>query len=749
MLCVKCRQALRLPGQNSDTAGYTPVAKYNFLYTESHTFEPHDSHDGTCDFYVFLLGVMRSIDVTAMVRDQIGLEEQVRRLQPPFVMWVDFWFRDNFSDRDIEQELDGPFDECLLMGSLYFPLGPSMSCLLPQVLDDKFPDAKRGASCPDLQGRQWRGGYICFPLTNPPGMDSPGPLHLPAPVATHALDPEQVSLMKAHLVKCETSCDHSLESPVSTFLPERLVDVRGTEPKVIQSSVLSYHPPPIGIDCRYLTLSYCWGDGTQLKLTKASALDLHTGFSLDDASGTQRDTIALARALGIPFVWIDALCIEQGDVDDWTRESSMMHKIYGHSYVTVCSLTSASCREGYLVREWPQVVVESEGGSYMIQAWMCSPNLPDGTRLAEQCRVTSRWGRRAWTFQEEALSPRRIYFTRLGMQFSCDNLNDVCKSTYASITSSLAGLALDDKDQSGALMMPSNLREACEAWYSEVVPSYSRRQVTNSADWLPALSGLAQRFAATLHSNPTQPKELEYVAGLWRSDLVSGLFWSWLRPPVHSLGLLLDSLDNHLANTSTYVCPSWSWVGRGHIYGVWAGGGTGFIGRGPRPGLLNSMAGAWTVRPAYEKLNVQVQPKSADLYGQIADASLHLTTSVFHLLQCEHPSLLHEDGRRYLSHGPKALVNPIHRFHLSEHAQCSIIFDWAVQTSEEDLGQLLLVLIGTLTATSPSSYQRGEAFGLVVHPSRTAEGKYVRVGTFGYVTPTFFDTCDSRAIEIV
>lgn len=66
-----------------------------------------------------------------MVRDQIGLEEQVRRMQPPFVMYVDFWFRDNFSDRDSEGEMDEQFDECLLMGSLYFPLEPGMSRRAP------------------------------------------------------------------------------------------------------------------------------------------------------------------------------------------------------------------------------------------------------------------------------------------------------------------------------------------------------------------------------------------------------------------------------------------------------------------------------------------------------------------------------------------------------------------------------------------------------------------------------------------
>lgn len=149
-----------------------------------------------------------------------------------------------------------------------------------------------------------------------------------------------------------------------------------------------------------------------------------------------------------------------------------------------------------------------------------------------------------------------------------------------------------------------------------------------------------------------------------------------------------------------------------------------------------------------------MQPKTADPYGQIASASLYLTTRVYSLHGCIHSSFLHADGRRYVSHGPKSLVNPIHRFQLSDTAQCSVIFDWAVQTAEEDLGLLLLVLIGTVSTAAAmtgvsSSYRRGEAFGLVVHPSQHAEGKYLRVGSFGYVTPTFFDQCPCRTLEIL
>lgn len=133
-ICANCRHALRLPAYNQRGSGdYTPVGQFDFLYTISHTFEPHESHDGACAFYVFLLQTMRATDVTAMVRDQIGLEEQVRRMQPPFVMHAEFWFRDDFADRDGDRQMEEQFDECLLIGSLYFPLKPGMSRRCPQL----------------------------------------------------------------------------------------------------------------------------------------------------------------------------------------------------------------------------------------------------------------------------------------------------------------------------------------------------------------------------------------------------------------------------------------------------------------------------------------------------------------------------------------------------------------------------------------------------------------------------------------
>lgn len=338
--------------------------------------------------------------------------------------------------------------------------------------------------------------------------------------------------------------------------------MRGPNPKVIETATLASNSSTntsSESDVRYLTLSYCWGGGSQLKLTRDSAaiLQSESGFNISDASETQRDTFALARALGIPFVWIDALCILQGDKDQWTRESSLMHKIYGHSYVFICSLTSSSCNEGYLARDWQQLAITAEpnGCSYLLKSWMCSPTVPDGRKLAQQGRVTSQWGRRAWTFQEQALSTRQIFFTRLGVQVSCDRL-ETCESNPASMIAEPSPTFLDPNAQHD-----SNILSPWQTWYSDIIPSYSRRQVTDPSDWLPALSGLAQRFAATRNLGSIKPEE-EYVAGLWRSDLMYGLFWSWIRPPVRSLQLLLKVLNPEKSSSEldsdSYICPSWS-----------------------------------------------------------------------------------------------------------------------------------------------------------------------------------------------
>ena len=78
-----------------------------------------------------------------------------------------------------------------------------------------------------------------------------------------------------------------------------------------------------------------------------------------------------------------------------------------------------------------------------------------------------------------------------------------------------------------------------ERW-CRIVQDYSRLNLTNTKDKLPALSGIAKQIGAA-HDDT-------YLAGLWLGQLAQGL--SWYRRGPHSEPLKEERR-----------APSWSWVG--------------------------------------------------------------------------------------------------------------------------------------------------------------------------------------------
>ena len=73
---------------------------------------------------------------------------------------------------------------------------------------------------------------------------------------------------------------------------------------------------------------------------------LRNGIPLDKFDPTIRDAVLVTRALGITYIWIDALCIIQDhNAEDWNEQASKMNEIYGGS-------TVSCCRQLKLCHEW-------------------------------------------------------------------------------------------------------------------------------------------------------------------------------------------------------------------------------------------------------------------------------------------------------------------------------------------------------------------------------------------------------------
>ncbi|KAM5349787.1 hypothetical protein ACJ41O_006292 [Fusarium nematophilum] len=70
------------------------------------------------------------------------------------------------------------------------------------------------------------------------------------------------------------------------------------------------------------------------------------------------------------------------------------------------------------------------------------------------------------------------------------------------------------------------------------------------------MSGIAQIFQATTGD--------QYVAGLWRDDLVRGFMWRHM----HELGPLYRDLQAAITALNLreqYIAPSWSWIGHRYL----------------------------------------------------------------------------------------------------------------------------------------------------------------------------------------
>lgn len=144
----------------------------------------------------------------------------------------------------------------------------------------------------------------------------------------------------------------------------------------------------------------------------------------------------------------------------------------------------------------------------------------------------------------------------------------------------------------------SQQHETLGDWY-QMVDNYTTSALTYSQDVFPALSGIAKVFAAKLQD--------EYVAGMWKTTLVSQLLW-----------YSRENSNPIRATVTPWRAPSWSWASRS-----WPS--MEYI-----PGWASTAA--FAMLPVAEELaevkNVICETCGDDSTGQLASAHLTLRTKV-------------------------------------------------------------------------------------------------------------------------
>jgi hypothetical protein len=410
---------------------------------------------------------------------------------------------------------------------------------------------------------------------------------------------------REHHTACRSAYDSSLRPP--TRLLDVGIDINTGTDILKQGDVRLVQ----GASCEgpYAALSYCWGPDRDLILTHESESRLRAGIAATDFPGTLRDAVIVTRRVGVRYLWIDALCIFQ-DQDrpeskaDWAREAGRMRDVYRGAVVTIESASASRGNEGFL---------ESRATSrpYCALQWGSQADLLVYLRPMSDITDSQLLGTtvytRGWTLQERLLAPRTLSFGLQQCSFECANgfKDEAGRSTalprasepYLSkqsmlqlrrdrgwfavawrVVSRALGLpavvslgTLWDKypigwSSHGVLDVPGGYWATYFDYWRGVVSQFSQRQLTNSADRLPALSGLADEVQRATGS--------VYVAGMWEDELITCLAWTcqYIYNQDGAYGDYAGGIaPGNFATTwgkswpdnirpANYVAPSWSWA---------------------------------------------------------------------------------------------------------------------------------------------------------------------------------------------
>ncbi|MCJ1435800.1 hypothetical protein MMC27_005175 [Xylographa pallens] len=348
--------------------------------------------------------------------------------------------------------------------------------------------------------------------------------------------------------------EHRLCAPKSRTMPTRVIDLG----KIRSLDNILLHKPPREQKDAFIAVSHQWGEAKtrkqfDLRATKKSELPpfFHWPRVFQDA-------FLVAKALGIRYIWIDNVCIDQEDRDDWNRESGKMAEYYGNAALVIAASKANNWTEGCFNQRNPLVVrpcriTFSRFNPAACSApcvWVMNQDLHDNGIKKHPLHG------RAWVLQEELL-PRRLI--RYGLsQISWECLEQEVDEQWPKFGRSVGrGRCENPENHRKAVHFPVSSpytrNKGYDAWYA-LIEELTKRNMTLQKDTLPAISGLANKMASTVSKTDV------YLAGLWGGDLATGLLWA----SGSDWGKLKLSSEQDNFDRKDFTSPSWSWVAESH-----------------------------------------------------------------------------------------------------------------------------------------------------------------------------------------
>lgn len=399
----------------------------------------------------------------------------------------------------------------------------------------------------------------------------------------------------------------------------------------------------------------------------------------------------VTRQLGVFYLWIDSLCIIQDSDDDWQAESSLMSDVYSGSWCNIAATRAEDSDSGlYAERDSDDIrgcIVEIPASKNVLKVELDLYGSVEWENTVSKSPLM----RRGWVLQEATLAPRTLHFgyDRLFWQCQSQKASEHCplelqvhRMRYST------NVPPEDEDDDKHFHGPSG--------WANIVHKYTRCDLSFPAkDKLVAISGIAKKYG---------PDD-EYLAGLWRQDLLLQLTWRAFTGKGRKSGSTERPIE--------YQAPSWSWASiNREIKYSW------------RASTLTR------IQEVAKVISANVELISHDKFGQVADGKIRMQGS---LAKIEYDGAWATDGPPINWDGYF-----IRRIWPDLHSSSEFVtYDRPEnRTFPVDMDYPEDLLAGDIFYCMPIFYEREKSggpqctvHGLVLERTRKARGQFFRRGT--------------------
>ena len=193
-------------------------------------------------------------------------------------------------------------------------------------------------------------------------------------------------------------------------IPTRLIDVGDTNNEKVHLWESGNQDT-----VEWIALSHQWGPLPHYSTRRENLADHIAGIKLEYLPATFKDAVLVTRALGCRYLWIDSLCIIQGNGGDFQHEAKHMEVYYSGAYCVI----AASCASGHYAgflrerkkRDYVALRRDVDGSAHF---YICETIDNFKSDVLEGAL-----NRRGWVLQEHALARRTIFFSESQTYWEC------------------------------------------------------------------------------------------------------------------------------------------------------------------------------------------------------------------------------------------------------------------------------------------------------------------------------------------